>query len=169
MPWGDSTQWTDDRIEILKQIYLSGSRAWVTHQINQQTGSKFSRNAIIGKIGRLGLAIKKPAIPIQKHKTNGVANINFRKRLRAPAVPLSVQEPLPSPLPFLSISLMDLTDSDCRYPQGDPVFYCGQPKLKASSYCTFHHRVCYTPLTAFQQKPKYQQDQTIKYFSGLGR
>ncbi len=43
-------------------------------------------------------------------------------------------------------TLMDLEDHDCRYPFGDEtILFCGEAKREKSSYCDFHHRLCWTP------------------------
>ena len=44
---------------------------------------------------------------------------------------------------FLGIALVDLGQEHCRYPDGDPVLFCGQPPLKGSPYCHKHHRICF--------------------------
>jgi hypothetical protein len=50
----------------------------------------------------------------------------------------------------LGLSLLELKDgviSQCRFIHGDntetPYTYCGQPARDGSSYCGFHHRLCY--------------------------
>lgn len=50
-------------------------------------------------------------------------------------------------------TLMDLEDHDCRYPFGDSsIMFCGEVKQDKSSYCEFHHRLCWRP--AITQAPK---------------
>src|SRR5690348_8238508 len=52
------TEWTDEREKLLRELNDTGSNAWIAKQINEKTGSTFSRNAIIGKRNRLGLKCK---------------------------------------------------------------------------------------------------------------
>ena len=41
-------------------------------------------------------------------------------------------------------SLIELESEDCRYPFGDETFlFCGEVKREKSSYCEFHHRLCW--------------------------
>lgn len=45
--------WTDDRIELLRRLWLQGQTA---SQIAEQLGAGVTRNAVIGKAHRLGLS-----------------------------------------------------------------------------------------------------------------
>src|SRR5208337_3772843 len=45
--------WTDERVELLRQLWLDGRSA---SQISAQLGHGLTRNAVIGKVHRLGLA-----------------------------------------------------------------------------------------------------------------
>src|SRR5271170_891078 len=45
--------WTDERVELLRQLWLDGRSA---SQISAQLGHGVTRNAVIGKVHRLGLA-----------------------------------------------------------------------------------------------------------------
>ena len=45
--------WTDEQVELLRQLWLDGKSA---SQISGQLGHGLSRNAVIGKVHRLGLA-----------------------------------------------------------------------------------------------------------------
>ncbi len=52
--------WTDERVELLRQLWLDGKSA---SQISAAIGGGLTRNAVIGKVHRLGLAgsVKPPA------------------------------------------------------------------------------------------------------------
>ena len=43
--------WTDERVELLRQLWLDGRSA---SQISTQLGHGLTRNAVIGKVHRLG-------------------------------------------------------------------------------------------------------------------
>jgi GcrA cell cycle regulator len=45
--------WTDERVELLRQLWLDGKSA---SQISAALGAGLTRNAVIGKVHRLGLA-----------------------------------------------------------------------------------------------------------------
>jgi GcrA cell cycle regulator len=48
------------------------------------------------------------------------------------------------------LSLAELGDGDCRYPyggdkDGDPITFCGHPRLRGSSYCAPHFHLARAP------------------------
>ena len=45
--------WTEERVEVLKKLWLDGFSA---SQIAKQLGDGLTRNAVIGKVHRLGLS-----------------------------------------------------------------------------------------------------------------
>ena len=45
--------WTDEKVELLRQLWLDGRSA---SQISAALGQGLTRNAVIGKVHRLGLA-----------------------------------------------------------------------------------------------------------------
>lgn len=63
-------------------------------------------------------------------------------------------EPEPEPIAILAgafriYSIMDLTESTCRWPSGHPgtedFFYCGSETLPGRPYCRIHHIIAYRP------------------------
>ena len=67
--------WPDAAIEQLRELHGKMSFSEIAVQINATHHLGFSRNAIIGKAGRLGLFMSAPA-RVQKFRENG------RKRAR---------------------------------------------------------------------------------------
>jgi hypothetical protein len=53
--------------------------------------------------------------------------------------------PKPEPITVDSVRLVDLEERHCRFVCGEPeeMMFCGKDKLKGSSYCAPHHRICY--------------------------
>lgn len=142
--------WTDDRIAQLTKLFGEGySCAQIAAELGDAT-----RNAVIGKVNRLGLSREKqirvkvdaPRAP-REHKaririarSNGnsnsqrvfIASETEQYRLRCVEI-----EPR-------HLTLMDLEKDDCTYPYGDgPFTYCGHPKREGSSYCVPHHHLCW--------------------------
>ena len=58
--------WTEDRVDVLKRLWLEGLSA---SQIAKQLGGGVTRNAVIGKVHRLGLSGR--AAPSQPVRTPG--------------------------------------------------------------------------------------------------
>jgi len=120
--------------------------------INTQTGSRFSRNAIAGQAKRLGLPLRrapnraKGPRPASARPTTRIVAVNLRRR-KARAVVSAPDEIAHKDAPeHLGLSLLELTDTTCRYPRGAEIFsFCGQPAEAGRPYCGFHMRLCYAP------------------------
>lgn len=147
-------EWTDERIEMLKGGCADKMpMADIADRINRNTGSGFSRNAIIGKADRMGLHKNRPK-PAPKPKPRAERKFVFvapplQSNMRPDLVRAIVRRPPPGP--FLGIALLDLKPEHCRYPRGgdepgEPILFCGQPKKKGSSYCAACHARCNTGL-----------------------
>ena len=140
--------WTDERVELLKKLWLDGLSA---SQIAKQLGG-VTRNAVIGKVHRLGLSGR--ATPSQPQRTTFKA-----PRAPRPAVasqPRRLSEPsLPSaPVPVFypeqpgSATVLTLGAHMCKWPIGDPstdgFTFCGR-RSNDGPYCIEHARVAYQP------------------------
>lgn len=166
--------WTDDRIELLKAIYETGSDGWLAEEINKRTGSDFTRNSIIGKRERLKLFRSKDYDGIYhridskpgRQKNTGESRRGkhskrvFRSDFRSgPKMPAdlkgleNIEKALPPPQ-FLGLTLFYLKDDQCRYPRGAqaPFLYCGQPTKEDSSYCAYCHSLCYERETPYERR-----------------
>lgn len=131
MPNVDS--WSDDRIDALRTyVAEGGSNAKIAVLMNLRFDASYSRNAIIGKVFRLGL---QPS----KQPTKRV------KIVRAPPAP-KIHIPQPAspaePEPLL-ITLQELTDKTCKYPYGDfpPYLFCGHLPIGGQPYCFKHFNI----------------------------
>ena len=134
-----SDVWTDDRIILLLKLDAENvlSRSGIADALAEQTGSKFSRNAVIGKLARLG------APP--KRKLDKPIVFNPPKPKIQPFHILKPKEPPIAPQSPLGLDLCDLTDRTCRYPvhnENEPVAFCGHP-VSHRSYCAAHFAICY--------------------------
>src|SRR3954469_12301115 len=91
--------WTDERVETLKKLWLEGHSA---SQIAKQLGG-VTRNAVIGKVHRLGLSGR--ATPSQPQRTTFKAPRTPRPAIAAaPAPRRAIEQAQPShmPLPVLA-------------------------------------------------------------------
>jgi GcrA cell cycle regulator len=136
------TQWSNDRVEKLKSLWQAGLSA---SQIARALGD-VSRNAVIGKVHRLGLA--------------GRASSESVNRARQPARPRS---PMPSlrqvvtvveeePFKFedgSSATMRTINNTMCRWPFGDPTtgtfHFCGRSPKPGSPYCEAHNQRAHQP------------------------
>lgn len=159
--------WTDERIEELRKLWADGLSA---SQIANTLGG-VSRNAVIGKIHRLGLsgrvkstrparrATAQPA-PVARAKPPAPAPQQARvMAVGATAVKVverEMYEPEPAPQPIVAaevvpirggITLDELKASSCRWPVGDPsddnFRFCGARTDPSETYCSAHSDVAF--------------------------
>ena len=114
--------WTDDRVETLSKLWREGRSAG---QIARDLGHGITRNAVIGKIHRLGLSGRAaPRLP-----GAGRPDQRRERRGRIPHTPASVrglpppvssQRDLPLPANGLA-SVLSVRWCQCRWPMGDPL------------------------------------------------
>jgi GcrA cell cycle regulator len=148
--------WTTERVERLRSYVTAGLTC---SQIAGEIG--VSRNAVIGKIHRLGLttsgrAGRRPSALAQRMRT-APAREPGRRTLIARILRASVPGPTIAPVeatvelaPVESTqrcSLLDLAAGGCRWPIGDPgktdFGFCGHDAITGLSYCAGHARLAY--------------------------
>ena len=141
--------WTEERVEVLKKLWLDGYSA---SQIAKQLGDGLTRNAVIGKVHRLGLSGR--AAPSQPQRPAFKATRPIRPA--PPPVPVPVlrrAEPAPeAPTPVFaceeigSATVLTLGSHMCKWPIGDPssegFSFCGRAASEGP-YCGQHARVAY--------------------------
>ncbi|GLK85221.1 GcrA family cell cycle regulator [Ancylobacter defluvii] len=156
--------WTDERVELLKKLWSEGLSA---SQIAAELGG-VTRNAVIGKVHRLGLsgrakAAAAPAPRPRKPRPAVVASAPARPMVSgnnalAPVMrPVIEPEPVEMPDPVANVipmaercTILDLTEFTCRWPVGEPgkgdFYYCGSRTKTGLPYCSYHSRIAYQPV-----------------------
>ena len=160
--------WTDERVELLRKLWLEGLSA---SRVAADLGGGVTRNAVIGKVHRLGLSGRvKAQVPssVNRARPNKPQNTRTPMPQRAIGMPmrgntaLAVQaRPMSLPQPQRmsgdvvpmaeNVTIMDLRESMCRWPVGDPSSsefrYCGgKAPIGDGPYCSFHSRMAYQPM-----------------------
>jgi GcrA cell cycle regulator len=156
--------WTDERVELLKKLWMDGLSA---SQIAAELGGGVTRNAVIGKVHRLGLSgraktvasttprQRKPRAPSHPSagmfRVQGATAIAVEADLVPEAAPVAAVAPRPA-LQAVScerVTIMDLRECMCRWPIGDPgredFRFCGTRSESGQPYCTYHARMAYQP------------------------
>jgi GcrA cell cycle regulator len=154
--------WTDERVDLLRKLWNDGLSA---SQVAAELGGGITRNAVIGKIHRLGLAerAKAPAAPrprapkpprsqsTARSHGHSVGNLALAFAPRAHVAPAPrLDEDVVIPMSE-RVTLMELRESMCRWPMGDPTtpefrFCGGKAPAGAGPYCAYHARVAYQPI-----------------------
>jgi GcrA cell cycle regulator len=155
--------WTEERVELLKKLWADGLSA---SQIAAELGG-ITRNAVIGKVHRLGLSgrAKAPSSSAPRQRKARTVSHGFRTprsrgntalaHLNAPFYDLDLEpeaEPIENIIPIgQRCSLLELTEATCRWPIGDPgrsdFFFCGGRPVNSLPYCGYHSRIAYQPAT----------------------
>ncbi|MFN3867946.1 MAG: GcrA family cell cycle regulator [Hyphomicrobiaceae bacterium] len=171
--------WTDERVELLKKLWSEGLSA---SQIAGRLGG-VTRNAVIGKVHRLGLAGRATTSRMKTHRArprpaaaaNGASAAGVKRpqqpKQRFPAVgnPLVRELYKPEAEPFLPAAeeleiplkerktIQTLGECNCRWPIGDPqhaeFHFCGKEKLPGLPYCQFHARRAFQPPQTRRRDP----------------
>jgi GcrA cell cycle regulator len=158
--------WTDEIVEQLKQHWIDGKSA---SQIAGLLGNGVTRNAVIGKVHRLGLAgraktpssaarpprrlssppphrVAGPRLSHAPRMTRGATALAF-----APQALSELEQPefesVVVPM-SLKVTIIELKESMCRWPLGDPATsefrYCGSHAV-SGPYCPYHGGLAYQP------------------------
>lgn len=127
--------WNFERIERLKDLCRGRfSASWIAKQLGG-----VSRNAVIGKMHRLGLVSRVPNKGRPKSAEERKKRRQVFVRPPAPVIqpePVKI-EPRVSPEP-LHLVLNELQPHHCRWPYGNENYtFCGHQRGE-SSYCAYH-------------------------------
>jgi GcrA cell cycle regulator len=143
--------WTDERVELLKKLWQDGLSA---SQIAKQLGG-VTRNAVIGKVHRLGLSGR--ATPSKPQRTAFKVPRPPRPVSAQPSAPRRIAEAVSShQAPAYRIideepgtaTVLTLGAHMCKWPIGDPALdnftFCGR-RSGDGPYCDQHAQVAYQP------------------------
>lgn len=146
--------WPTEHENALRALVLAGagSHSIMAQLLNEQFGTSYSRNALIGKVSRMGLRIAEAPHPVKKKPTKKPRE----RRVRTIPKPVPVEIDLSTfrcvEVEPKNVALVDLAPDGCRWPYGDgPFFFCGHPQLGCASYCGSHLFLSRGPGTSSEQ------------------
>ena len=166
--------WNDERVELLKKLWSEGLSA---SQIAGRIGG-VTRNAVIGKVHRLGLSGRATTSRMKTHRPRQ-RMANAKQRPAAAAKPRFAQvgNPAlralyqPEAEPYTPMaeeiviplaerkSIQTLVECSCRWPIGDPQMadfhFCGKNKVPGLPYCEFHARRAFQPPQARRREREF--------------
>jgi GcrA cell cycle regulator len=159
MSRNDAT-WTTERVDALRQYFAAGLSCG---QIAREIG--VTRNAVIGKMNRLGLTRPRELVARQVRERPARTPRPMQEiwRARRPAVtdqPRLLIEAYPEPpapeeIPIRNgrgLTLLELGRDGCRWPisvpGADDFCFCGSEPVKGLPYCVGHARLAYRPAAA---------------------
>lgn len=148
--------WTEERIARLKMLWAAGLSC---SAIAADLGKKeFSRNAVIGKVHRLGLPGRvSPNIAQPKLRSSPAPARKIPRARIAPIYPMRPPPPAPAlpsgPRPHsrYEVTLLERRDNQCAFIvgaiAGPATLMCGTPKAYSDdkcAYCETHARLAFT-------------------------
>jgi GcrA cell cycle regulator len=158
--------WTDERVELLKKLWADGLSA---SQIAAELGGGVTRNAVIGKVHRLGLSGRAKANAVTSNRTRRAAQPTraaarpvaaqpvVRGNVALAVVPVAYAEQVLEAVAETEVvvalsrrvSILELRDTMCRWPLGDPLTaefaFCGADCDVSKPYCNHHAGVAFQP------------------------
>jgi GcrA cell cycle regulator len=161
-----SSDWPPEHSEALREHFARGrSYSEIAKAINAKFGTRYSRNATIGRSKRMGLARPDRAIDFAKPVPKASRPRLHKPRKRhapEPSRPISIFEPVATvklrcvEIDPHRLTLMELERADCRYPyggdeEGEAISFCGHPRRRGSSYCTPHFHLTRGPRTTSER------------------
>ena len=140
--------WTDERLELLKGHFAAGLTC---RQIAAEIG--VSRNAVIGKLSRLGLTRDKPpgcgearAKRPRERRGRSVPRLQYDMLREVYDEAAFTETPIES---AHRCSLFELSKERCRWPvnaEAEEFSFCGNTPLAGLPYCQGHTRLAYRSL-----------------------
>lgn len=149
------SNWTDERIDLMKSLWAQGLSASI---IAQRLGGGVSRSAVCGKLFRLNVRSR----PLTTHEKLGPPKVKHNDKNRGGGLgrnirnrtgkafaekrkPAPIEAPPTEPI-SLDIPLLALQSNHCRWPHGNgPFLFCGQPTGGGLPYCRHHSLRAYQP------------------------
>ena len=149
--------WPSEHSDALRDYFFKGlSYSEIGREINARFGTAYTRNAVAGRVKRLGLVgsarvASPPIVPCLPGETCLLS-------AHRPALPNLILPPKSAMKPAARvklrcvgvqprlISFAELAAGDCRYPyggdkEGEEITFCGHSRQPGSSYCAPHARL----------------------------
>lgn len=152
--------WTDEAVSILRKGWVEGMSAnQIAKQIAAYGQGNFSRNAVIGKVHRLGMAGRAtPSRPaVRKRRTYAPRPSVPRTPLTTNAAIRAMEQDAARNLPPLAprFTILTIGPAQCRYGYGDPreddFCLCGR-ETQGDAFCADHAKLCYEPSKEREKK-----------------
>ena len=171
--------WTDERVDLLKKLWQDGLSA---SQIAKELGG-VTRNAVIGKVHRLGLSGRETPAKPQRTYFKAPRPVTPRRAQafafgsNVPAAVVVAPPPPPppgrTPVPDRGIAtVISLGNHMCKWPIGDPTdesfTLCGrqrEPRAGVlSPYCDEHAALAYQPPTAKKRSAAAELSRSLRRY-----
>jgi GcrA cell cycle regulator len=144
--------WTAEAIETMRRLWPTHSASQIAVAIGAEHGIRMTRNAVIGKGLRSGMAAKRPPASPDGRVSTGRRKLQFntnnisRLQVKVTGGDPGFKEPKHCADDQIPIkqrrTILTLTSFTCRWPVGHPressFFFCGAPVPFEHPYCPHH-------------------------------
>lgn len=155
----------DEKADLVKRLYGTdgGSMAEIAGRVSAHLHQRVSRNSIASLYLRNpNLKQSHPFTGQRMDKSVAQSLSTLPRQARTPrpkkvklsppspeATPEAVEAPRLRCEPVsLELTLLDLGRCNCRWPtSSDPIRFCGRGTMSGSSYCTYHHKLSWLPVS----------------------
>jgi GcrA cell cycle regulator len=138
--------WTESRVIRLRYLREQGLSA---SQIGVELG--VTRNAVIGKLHRLGLNAAESSEQREARRAAANARCAKYRASKGAKVRARIEVEAPQAPQSLELTLETIQSDQCRFIAGDPLAggtYCGHPVAEDGlSWCQYHYGLVYEPTT----------------------
>lgn len=157
-------EWSSEEDEKIKKWRGEGLSCTV---MAARLGNGRSRNAVIGRLARLGLRYDRPNSVnrrVPRHRPS--VQREARSAPPRPRAPIFSAMPMPAdrvvrPVGAPRVTVENAEPHHCRFVHGDPVLqpntwtFCGEPKaaVGVTSFCEAHHMLAYAGVTPSARDP----------------
>jgi GcrA cell cycle regulator len=142
--------WNATSIDRLRDLAAQGqSTRQIAVTINSEFGAALSRNAVIGRARRSGIALSCRQTGAQEGGPRTSRRRPATAQLARPALSTkpAIVMPAPAPDTARAVTIWRLRTCHCRFPlwktPSDPRLYCGMPTAPASSWCASHQNTVF--------------------------
>ncbi len=152
--------WPSEALDMLTALWADGrSGTEISRELWDRLGLYYSRNAVIGRVYRLGLPKRETILTPKAQARKGAKRarpaldkprpriIRPKPQPRLRAAPISRRSiPMEAPKP-MNLTIMQLTSRTCKWPvndppKGEPYLFCGEAKEPGKEpYCPYHARL----------------------------
>lgn len=156
--------WTDELAQKAKAMWIDGASAKVISEAIGTPDNYFTRNAVIGKLTRMGVMGDGGTHQKRPVKLSAAGRMPKAKRMRGakpqqtrryergstPCAPTPL--PVEEPVTKVAVLWLKMGYRHCRWPMNDvnPIerhIVCGETAPDARSYCEFHAQLAIGPGT----------------------
>jgi GcrA cell cycle regulator len=146
--------WTEQAVETMRRLWPTHSAAQIARAIGDKHGIPMTRNAVIGKGLRTGMAAKRPPSSPDGRPATGRRKLQFnsnnisRLQVKITGGDPGFKERRPTAdkqTPIEQrVTLMQLTSHTCRWPlwamDEAERFFCGAEPIPGLPYCNAHFK-----------------------------